>query len=100
MSTPVTVSKPRSNVLEVVNLAIERDRVAARGGEHRLVAFGREIKDGEPTECQADSSCSIVEDTRIVRAPVGKRCALPVESLQRILPALGVPDARDAAHPS
>jgi len=41
--------------LEVVDLTVECDHVPATGGEHRLMALGRQVENGEPRVTQADA---------------------------------------------
>jgi hypothetical protein len=59
--------------LEVIDLAIEDERVPAAGRGHGLVTGGREIDDGQAAEAQRDAAATIGPDTGVIRAAMDQR---------------------------
>src|SRR5712691_11856902 len=99
MPSPMPGAKLGSDLLVIINIAIENDDVAAGGGQHRLMTFGREVKNGKAPECEADSGCAVVESSGIIRAAMGENRSHPTKSFQRMLrPSFGLPESGDSAH--
>ena len=59
--------------LEVVDLAVEGDDVALRGGDHRLMPRRRKVHDREPPEPQGDPGSGVRPFPAVVRAAVVQR---------------------------
>src|SRR5712691_9039461 len=73
MPSPMPGAKLGSDLLEIINLAVKHDDEPAGGGKHRLMTFGREVKNGKAPECEANPGCAVVESSGIIRAAMCQR---------------------------
>ena len=69
----------------VVDLAVEHERVALRGGDHRLMAVGGQIDDRKPAMTEPDAGGSIEPGAAIVGSAMGERARHGLEHALRIL---------------
>jgi hypothetical protein len=61
--------------LEVIDLAVQHNDIAARCGHHRLVAGGRNIDDGKPSKAEGNAARGINPFAGIVRTAMRNRFA-------------------------
>jgi hypothetical protein len=83
-------------LLEVVDLAVEDDGVAAARGRHRLMAGRRQVDDRQPLEAEAHAA--VDEDPFVVGAAVVHGRGHPPQQLLVRRAAVPVVDARYATH--
>ena len=90
-----------TQVLEVVDLAVEDDDVAGLGVGHRLLAPLAQVDDGEPAESEDDSGSAVGRgghpETARVRPAVTLRGAHAAHGVDDCLVDLA-DGSRDAAH--
>ena len=82
---------------EIVDLAVERQNMAAVGGHHWLVAGGAEVDDRQPSMGSGVAGIGIVPVAVVVGAPVDE-CGTHGAHPRQQIPGLWVPGTRDAAH--
>src|SRR5712692_47133 len=99
MASPLPHAQFSSNLLEIVNFTIENDDVAAGDGKHRLVALGREVQNGKPSESQPYAGGAIMKGPRIIWATMGKSCCHLIQELKGIFrSSFGLPESNNSAH--
>ena len=85
---------------EIVDLAIERDDVAARSREHRLVAGRRRVDDGKTPMAQSQAGRGVNPRARAIRSAMLQRSGHRPHQALVVAIALVAPEkSRDAAHP-
>src|SRR5437868_1801485 len=97
--SPLLRPKLRTNGFVVVDLAIEDDGKAARGGHHWLMPFCREVDDGKSSERKAQASIFIKEDAGVVRPTMGQCVSHATQEFGGLMACLfSKPEPSYAAH--